>query len=111
MYKTNQRYHIGKKVILICAVSSYGIQSGTSQHLRALDNVFHRLDGKGTPKYPDDLVTGLSETIRKKAAVAETPYFRCKWYRNGNLHVEFKRLDLLKELNRIGGNHEQVPGV
>ena len=76
----------------------------------ALDNVFHRLNGKGTPKYPDDLVTCLSEKIRNKAAVAETPYFRCKWYLNGNLHVEFLRLDLLKELNHIGGNHVQVPG-
>ncbi len=110
-YKTNQRYHIGKRVILTYAVTSYGTQSGMDQKLRALDNVFHRLDGKGTPKYPDDLITTISDKIRNKAALAETPYFRCKWYGNGNLHIEFLRSDLLKELNRIGGNHEQVPGV
>jgi hypothetical protein len=61
-----------------------------SRHLRALDNVFHRLDGKGTPKYPDDFVTTLSEAVRNKAPFVETPYFCCKWYKNGNLHIEFR---------------------
>lgn len=33
----------------------------------------------------------------------ETTYFRWKCYRNGNLHLEFKRLDLLQTLNEVGG--------
>jgi hypothetical protein len=109
-YKTNLRYKIGPRVILTWAVDSWSIKSGMTQSLRALDNVFHRLDGKGTPKYPDDLVTVLTEAIRKKAPVLDTPYFSCKWYKNGNLHVEFRRLDLLKQLNQLGGNSEHVPG-
>ena len=109
-YKTNQRYKIGFRVILTWAVDSWSIKSGMTQSLRALDNVFHRLDGKGSPKYPDDLVTALTEAIRKKAPVAETPYFRCKWYKNGNLHVEFRRSDLLTRLNQLGGDHGHVPG-
>jgi hypothetical protein len=28
-----------------------------------------------------------------------------KWYKNGNCHIEFKRMDLVAELNkRAGGN-------
>jgi len=63
-----------------------------------------------TPKYPDDFITALSEAIRKNAPSAETPYFLCKWCKNGNLHIEFRRPDLLRRLNQFGGDHEHVPG-
>jgi hypothetical protein len=45
------------------------------------------------------------------APLTETPYFRCKWYKNGNLHIEFRSPDLLRRLNQFGGDHEQVPGL
>lgn len=110
-YKTNQRFKIGRKVIIPFSVDwPYHIQCGNEQHFRALDNVFHRLDGKGTPKYPSDLVTVVNAAIRDRKTAAATPYFKCKWYRNGNMHVEFLRPDLLKQLNLRGGDHEHVPG-
>ena len=36
-------------------------------------------------------------------------YFKFKWFRNGNLHIEFKREDLLTELNRVGGEGQVKP--
>ena len=109
-HKTNKQFRIGPKVIITCCVGSYGTNNYKDQNLRALDNVFHRLDGKAAPKYPDGLVIAINQAMRERKTELETQYFRCKWYRNGNLHLEFKRPDLLKELNRYGGDHEHVPG-
>lgn len=110
-YKTNQRHTIGAKVIIPFAVEwSRRIQHHKEQQFYALDNVFHRFDGKGTPKYPHDLVTTVSAAIHERKSEAETPYFRCRWYRNGNLHLAFLRPDLLRELNRRGGDHQHVSG-
>lgn len=109
-YKTNKQFVIGPKVIITCCISTYGTNHYRDQNLRALDNVFHRLDGKAAPKYPDGLVTVINQAMRERKSEVETPYFHCKWYRNGNLHVEFRRLDLLKQLNLYGGDHEHVPG-
>ena len=89
---------IGPKVIITCCVGSYGTNNYKDQNLRALDNVFHRLDGKAAPKYPDGLVTAVNQAMRERKTEIETDYFRCRWYRNGNLHMEFKRLDLLNSL-------------
>ena len=33
----------------------------------------------------------------------ETPYFKGRVFSNGNMHLEFKRRDLLKRLNQIAG--------
>lgn len=35
--------------------------------------------------------------------VGETEMFAFRCFRNGNLHLRFKRLDLLKRLNEIAG--------
>ncbi|WP_459933881.1 DUF4942 domain-containing protein [Fundidesulfovibrio butyratiphilus] len=40
----------------------------------------------------------------------ETSYFQCKWFKNGNLHIVFKRLDLLEKLNRIGAGGSNAVG-
>lgn len=66
------------------------------EKLRDLDNIFHSMDGVGIAHYPDDLKTVIESS--KGSGCCETDYFRCKWYKNGNLHVEFKRMDLMNQL-------------
>jgi len=39
----------------------------------------------------------------------ETPLFRFKAFRNQNVHLEFKRLDLLKRFNQIAGGRRLKP--
>jgi hypothetical protein len=103
--KTNSEYEVGKKVIL-----SYIVEVGYSfmatyaeNRLRSIDNAFHLLDGKGPIKYPGDLVTTLRSALQQKTIRCETEYFSCEWYKNGNLHLTFKRLDLVRELNKRAG--------
>lgn len=33
--------------------------------------------------------------------IGSNDYFRCRWFKNGNMHIEFLRADLLAEFNKI----------
>jgi hypothetical protein len=108
-YKTNSEYEIGKKVIKEYMFdTSFGyvnLNYHKENALRSLDNVFHLLDGKGPIKYPGDLITVIHYALQYKQWECATEYFYLKWYKNGNCHIEFKRMDLVAELNkRAGGN-------
>lgn len=111
-YKTNQKYKVGRRVIL----SGVSVSRGYVNHyrepdIRSIDKAFHVLDGKRPPVYPAGLVTAIRAASLAGEATAATEYFQCKWFKNGNMHVEFLRLDLLAELNRIGaGGRMEMPG-
>ena len=112
-YKTNTQLDIGKKVILTWAIESrwghgYTARFGTSDRLRALDNVFHLLDGKGMVKtYYGPLIEAIEKS--GTAGVGETEYFKFKCYQNLNLHLEFKRMDLVQKLNAAAGGNRLYP--
>jgi hypothetical protein len=106
-YKTNKRYEIGRKVILSGMVDSswaggFSVSYYHDSKFIRLDRVFHLLDGKGIPSgYRSPLVDAINTC---KGGAGETEYFKFHCYQNRNLHLEFKRLDLLAEFNaRCGG--------
>ena len=107
-YKTNSEFELGKRVILSgCVEPSYSksgfhVRHYRDAHLTALDNTFQRLDGKGVVK---NYYGPTQEAIRQAGydGLGETEYFKLRCCLNGNLHVEFKRLDLVKRLNAIAG--------
>nr|WP_226894906.1 DUF4942 domain-containing protein [Luteolibacter marinus] len=110
-YKTNDPFKIGKRVVIGWNVvgpcySGRGTMRVNYHHedrLRALDNLFHLLDGKGASPTPGgELVDELNGCL--PGELYETRFFRFRAYRNGNLHLEFRRPDLVKRLNEIGGN-------
>src|SRR5438874_1244611 len=71
------------------------------QHIRAIDNVFHALDGNGTIKtHRGPLIDAIEAA---KDGTGETDYFRFRCFRNRNLHLEFRRLDLVAKLNAVAG--------
>ena len=53
-YKTNTEFEIGKRVILFALETKWGggfrVDHYREQHIRAIDNVFHAMDGNGTIK-------------------------------------------------------------
>lgn len=116
--KTNQRNateDLGKKIILTGNVrpewggTGYRVEYGrTSDKLTALDKVFHALDGQ--PFNLKGYISPLIDAIHTSGpeGSGETDYFKFKCYGNGNLHIEFKRLDLLKEFNRIANDGTQL---
>lgn len=103
---------IGKMVIVCSAVSHYdsiSMDSHSEHRFSCLDNVFHILDGKGFARHDTDASVLIKEAIGEGEWSCETAYFHFRWFRNGNMHIKFKRLDLVRELNRISGGDSIKP--
>jgi len=108
-HKTNSAFRVGRKVILTSRVrpcysgnGRFGLNFHFQDEIRALDNVFHMLAGKGLSVYRNgDLAQAIEAA---PGGIGETKFFKFKCYGNGNLHLEFTRMDLVKQLNAIGGN-------
>lgn len=110
-YKTNEKnavYEIGKKIVLTSVVGSgYGMArfrvcEYAHPRLSALESVFRALDGQGfgTKHYYSDVSTSIGASTDGHF---ETEYFEGRVFKNGNLHLTFRRLDLLAEFNKIAG--------
>lgn len=99
--KTNSSFRVGKRAIISYGVElKYGggfrVSYSKDSCVRAMDAVFHILDGKGPMK---DGQGPLTKAIDESTGSGETEYFKFRCFKNRNLHVEFKRLDLVKEIN------------
>lgn len=111
-YKTNSPFEIGTKVVLEYMVGKAEPRCGWNvrvnynrhQQLTSMETLFKTLDGKGqaTDGWKSDLQKAI-ESSNPEDARGETPYFRFRAFRNGNLHLEFKRMDLVAKLNAVAG--------
>jgi hypothetical protein len=107
-YKTNSQFEVGPKVVRSYAVrrsySGPGFQViyDRQQNITALDNVFHALDGKGSiaKSYHGPLTDAI---VASQDGTGETEYFKFRCFKNHNLHLTFKRLDLVAKLNQVAG--------
>jgi hypothetical protein len=110
---TNHKFEVGERVILAYMVESQwngkGFRPGSygrDDKLRAIDNVFHRLAGKGlVATHRGPLVDAIHASPDGKG---ETEFFEFKCCKNQNLHLRFKRLDLVGELNRIAADPRAI---
>jgi len=109
-YKTNTEYALGRKVILGYMVDSdwlthYRVNYHREAELTALENVFAALDGKGQihKNHRSDLQNAINSTRLDGDGKGETEYFAFRCFRNRNLHLTFKRPDLVDRLNKIAG--------
>lgn len=104
-YKTNAQFRVDSRVNLSWFVEHNWSGNGFArinyhreQECRALDNVFHALDGKQLDRtHYGPLADAVSKT--KFGEKGETDYFEFRPYKNRSLHIRFKRLDLLEKLN------------
>ena len=107
-YKTNTEYEVGKRAILSWALNErrsggkWSVSHHYHQKLTALDNVFHRLDGCGTVKTHRGPLVDAIEACGSDGK-GQTQYFKFLCFHNRNLHLEFKRMDLVSRLNAVAG--------
>ena len=111
-YATNSAFRVGRRVILSWKVEqAYGgfrVNYGCEQTLTAIDGVFHLLDGKGVMREnKGPLVAAINAS--DKTGRGETAYFKFRCFKNRNLHIEFKNLELIKQLNFLAAG-ERVLG-
>ena len=113
-YKTNSEFEVGKRVIVrVCYYSGWSKPhiDYNDQNLSNLHNVFALLDGCRPFQTYCGPIHDAVLSMERFGVVKETEYFRLKVCKNGNLHVEFKRPDLVAMLNEIaGGNRLRAAG-
>lgn len=101
-YKTNHKFFVGRRVILSYMVeqkwggAGFRVNYNREQKVTAMDGVFHLLAGRGVMRENRGPLWHAIDTCNGKG---ETEFFRFKCFKNGNLHLEFKDLELVKELN------------
>lgn len=116
----NARFELGPKVVLEGVLDKryspsskywfgYHVDYTQHPHILALESVFSLLDGKGeAPQSHRGELTDAIDAV-KYVGVGETQWFRFKCHKNGRLHLEFKRIDLLKRINEIAGGKNLRP--
>lgn len=107
--KTNDRFVVGSKVILPGIVdrkylNHWSVSRHSAQPIVALERVFNALDGRGEigKTFKGALWEAIEATPANESR-GETAMFAFRCCRNGNLHIEFKRADLLARFNQIAG--------
>lgn len=104
-WKTNKSWHVPEKVILPRGVEryfggSFRISYG-KDYLDDLDAIIRVLDCKAAD-YGTTIKKALQQSFDQPGNTAETEYFFLRYFLKGTLHITFKRLDLLKQINVIG---------
>lgn len=120
-YKSHDGFKIGDRIVL-----SYIVQCDdwadhfnyrSEDVLRDVDRVFHILDGKAAPDYQQGLCAAMRTQMQTRRnsdtrndnpdykREVETPYFRVRWFKNGNAHMWFLRDDLVMKANRLIAEH------
>lgn len=102
-YKTNAKevFRIGRKCVMTWMVGpsfkrGLQIKIGSGDKLNDIDRIIKTVDGK--PFKPRELEYAMNVAF-EKGEVYECDYYRAKGFKNGNLHLEFKRGDLLELMN------------
>lgn len=108
-YRSHDGFKIKDRVIMPYAVRVL-FRSAMLIHdaqLIDVDRVMHVLDGKAAPHHTAGLCAAIRAAMHANPAQweAETEYFSAKWHLNGNLHLRFKRADLVMRANQIIAEH------
>lgn len=106
-YKANQPFRFGKRIIVTYLVNGYGHKK--ANELDDLLRVLHILDGKPEPDSRRGMYSALSQARQSGGNEVDGEYLTVKFFKNGNGHVTFKRLDLVDRMNGIIAKH--YPGA
>lgn len=108
-FKTNPSFRIEKKIIIKDALntrySGWNHYRDADNQLRDLDRILHLLDGKPAKDTMTDAAAVVGR-VQSKPDEIETDYMTFKLCVNGNLHIGFKRPDLVASINRIIAEHK-----
>ena len=108
-YKTNanEPFKVGRKIVMTYMVEKWfgcDLRIRNGDKINDIDRVMTTLDGKQFTAR--QLESAMNEAF-KVGQPFENETYKAKAFKNGNLHLEFKRLDLLDKLNEQIAAHYQ----
>jgi len=90
---------VPQKIVLSHRIVHDGVAYRDREEVANLDRFFYFMDGRNAdfPRQEADspLVKAIAEAVKQGNGRGETDYFRFAAYGNGNLHLTFKRRDLM----------------
>jgi len=106
---TNEPFKVNRKAILTSMAEQdwrrptvhISYRSYASEQLNDIDRVFKILDGKKHTPRTLELACNAAFADESNPNRYSDDYYEIRGYRNGNLHITFKRQDLLDKANRI----------
>lgn len=108
-YKTNGKLAFGRRVILNAALTEYGWNYRLSDEaaVNDLDRIFHLMDKRPAPDFRGGAAAQVGTQRRKVSGRFDlgTEFMHFRAFGNGNLHVTFKRADLVDKMNAILVRH------
>jgi len=114
-YRTNSTFKIGNKIVMKGALSAVDSKWKSLRHwafyrkaddeLLDIERTLSILDGNAPCGRMSGVVAAIDTATRDGEDHAETEYFSVRIFMNGNLHVTFKRSDLIEKANIIVAKH------
>lgn len=113
IYVTNRKepFKVGRKCVIEGVFHEYNKGLSVDYHDRArlndIDRIFKVLDGKGhvAQSLQSAIDAHFIHGSFSDVGAYEDDYYRIKAYRNSNMHIEFKRKDLLDAANLLIAKH------
>ncbi len=108
-FRSHDGFKVGARIALSGVFNSYGMWNPYARHedtLRDVERTFLILDEKELPDRYAGIV-GLIDEERRGSGMeprtyeVEDEYFKARAFKNGNLHVWFKRKDLVEKVNKL----------
>lgn len=108
-FRSHDGFKIGGRIVLSHAFDAFGIWNYRAKHDETLVDVeraFYLLDHQVQPDRLGGIYGVVSSARRDlglgaQAFTAEDAYFRVRGFKNGNLHLWFKRPDLVERVNLL----------
>lgn len=113
-YKSNSGFRLGERIVMEYVVStiggfSFNYGSSAREKLRDVDRIMHVLDGRPAPEYQQGLCAAMEQSFHdyRETGLSEarTPYWRIRYFKNGNAHLYATRADLLVRANKMIAEH------
>lgn len=115
-FRSHDGWKIGSRAILTRAFNDYGMWNyyrNERDTIHDIERAFMVLEGKPVPKIYAGLVSAIEESragrFGPRQSFVETDYFRVRTFQNGNVHLWFKRDDLLARVNQLLGEYYGAP--
>jgi len=111
-FKSHSGFGFGSRLIFEGMMSWGYIGTHCEQCIWDLERVVYILDGKSPPERYGGIL-GMTREYRRNngqhdTGEVENEYFKCRWYKNGNLHVWLLREDITAKMNATLENSNQL---